>query len=86
MGGRRVPVTGRQRGDAPDVEHPIFSIEVKHRETLPVWLYEAMGQAEASVRGEQIPLVILHKKGQPIAECLTVMRLQDILKLMEVKQ
>lgn len=29
LGGERVPVTGRQRGDAPDIDHPTLSIEVK---------------------------------------------------------
>lgn len=29
LGGVRVPVTGRQRGSAPDVEHPVYAIEVK---------------------------------------------------------
>ena len=34
-GGERVPVTGRQRGDVPDVAHGWLSIEVKHRQTPP---------------------------------------------------
>ena len=29
LGGRRVPVTGRSRGDAPDVAREKWSIEVK---------------------------------------------------------
>jgi len=29
MGGKRVPVTGRDRGDVPDILHPSFSVEVK---------------------------------------------------------
>ena len=40
LGGQRVPITGRQRGDAPDVQHPWLSIEVKHRKLLPGWLHE----------------------------------------------
>lgn len=34
----RVPITGRNRGSAPDIAHPVFSIEVKHRAKLPKWL------------------------------------------------
>jgi hypothetical protein len=36
----RVPITGRGRGSAPDIYHPMFSIEVKHRKSLPKWLKE----------------------------------------------
>ncbi len=85
LGGTRVPITGRQRGSAPDVEHAALSIEVKHRESLPDWLFDAMNQAEESRRGTQIPVVILHQKGQSIPDCLTIVRLSDILKLLEAK-
>jgi hypothetical protein len=82
LGGVRVPITGRQRGSAPDVLHPILSIEVKHREKLPEWIFEAMEQAEMSKAGDQIPIAILHEKGQSIAESLTVMRTSTILELL----
>ncbi len=35
LGGVRVPVSGRQRGDAPDIAHPTFAVEVKSRASLP---------------------------------------------------
>ena len=81
LGGVRVPVSGRQRGHSPDVEHPLFSIEVKHRQSIPEWLFDAMDQAEQSRRDEQIPLVFLHQKGQTLHESLTVMRGGSILEL-----
>lgn len=81
LGGTRVPVTGRQRGSAPDIEHPFFSVEVKDRDSLPDWLFDAMAQAEASKQDDQKPLVVLHQKGQAIADCLTIMRLEDIMNL-----
>ena len=28
LGGRRVPITGRQRGDVPDVAHPAFAMRL----------------------------------------------------------
>ena len=46
LGGRRVPVSGRQRGATPDVEHDALSIEVKTRKSLPVWLEDALRLAE----------------------------------------
>ena len=78
LGGQRVPVTGRQRGDAPDVAHERFAVECKHKKTLPDWLHDAMAQAMASVRGEQLPLVVLHESGKPHAQDFVVMRLADV--------
>ena len=53
LGGRRVPVSGRQRGDTPDVLHEWLSIEVKFRRRLPAWIEVAMKQAEASAKEGQ---------------------------------
>jgi hypothetical protein len=83
LGGRRVPVSGRQRGDAPDIEHPFFSLEVKHRESLPDWILDAMRQATASKHGDQVPMVILHQKNMKYDESLAIMEIRDIMKLQE---
>ncbi len=48
LGGVRVPVSGRQRDHAPDVEHSTLAIEVKSRKRLPNWLEDALRLAEAS--------------------------------------
>ena len=74
LGGRRVPITGRQRGNVPDVEHPAFAVEVKSRKTLPTWLHNAMTQAIAARRGAQLPLVILHETGTRHADDLVLVR------------
>ncbi len=37
LGGRRIPVSGRGRGDNPDIEHPALSVEVKARASFPAW-------------------------------------------------
>lgn len=83
FGGTRVPVTGRQRGDVPDILHPDLSIEVKHRQALPNWILEAMEQAEMSRRDGQTAIVVLHPKGSSIAESLTVMRCSDTMQLLK---
>lgn len=76
---RRVPVTGRNRGDAPDVTDPDLSIEVKHRKSLPDWLHDAMEQAEAAVTSEgQLPVVVLHEARQPYGRSFVVVRLESI--------
>lgn len=77
LGGERVPVTGRQRGSAPDISHTIYSIEVKHRKSLPEWLHDAMAQANASRRGMQLPIVILHEENQPYAKSYVVVELGE---------
>ena len=81
LGGERVPVTGRQRGSAPDVSHGTLSIEVKDRKALPKWISEAMEQAIASQRGDQIPIVVLHEKGMRANDNLVMIRLGDWVDL-----
>lgn len=77
LGGRRVPVTGRARGDAPDIEHPLYSIEVKHNKKLRVFITNALGQAKAARRPGQVPLVVLGAPGLPVRHSLVVMELGD---------
>ncbi len=85
LGGRRVPVTGRQRGDAPDVEHPRYSIEVKAGKVLSERLGMGIRQAMAAAVGTQkTPLLcISHSNGQGKASDHYVMlRLNDWMDLM----
>ena len=77
LGGERVPVTGRARGDAPDVAHDWLSIEVKHRKALPAWLQDAISQAVAAAGISQLPIVVLHACGQRHGNDLVVLRLAD---------
>ena len=82
LGGRRVPITGRQRGDAPDVEHDALSIECKKRNVIPKWFKEAMNQAEASVKNrEQVPIVVIHEKGQKNEDDYVVLRMKHFKAL-----
>jgi hypothetical protein len=77
LGGERVPVSGRQRGDVPDVDAGWISCEVKHRASLPAWLLDAMNQARAAARDGQLPLAVLHEAGTRHADNLVVLRLAD---------
>jgi len=76
LSGQRVPVSGRARGYAPDISHDWLSIEVKSRKTLPSWLLDALAQAVAAQRGDQLPVALLHQCGRPYGDAL-VMRLRD---------
>jgi hypothetical protein len=78
LGGERVPVTGRQRGNAPDVAHPFLAIEVKHRSILPAWIRDAVEQARASARGQQLPIVVLHGRGMRYDQSLVVIELGSL--------
>lgn len=61
---KRVPITGRQKGDTPDIEHPILSLEAKSRQVLPAWIKYAVSQARAANKtGEKLPVVVLHEVG-----------------------
>lgn len=73
LGGRRVPITGRQRGSAPDIEHDVFAIEHKYgQRILSSRLKEALEQAEAASahikskhKVSKIPLVTFEEKTAP---------------------
>ncbi len=80
LGGARVPATGRQRGDAPDLRHRWLSVEVKDRATLPAWLLDALAQAEASAAPHQLPIAVLHEAGQRHDRALVVLRLADFVE------
>ncbi len=78
LGAKRVPVSGRARGDAPDVTSPWLSVEVKHwTRGIPAYLEDAMRQAEASANPEQLPLAVLHVVGQQYERSFVVLRLSD---------
>jgi hypothetical protein len=77
LGGRRVPVSGRGRGDQPEIAHPWLSLEVKDRATLPLWLLDALAQAEASATPAQLPVAVLHRAGDRHDQALVVLRLAD---------
>ena len=77
LGGKRIPVSGRGRGDNPDVHHELLSIEVKSRKTIPAWLEDAMRQAEASAKDGRLPVVVLHQDHRPHTESLVLLRLED---------
>jgi len=79
LGGRRVPVSGRGRGDQPDIAHPWLAIECKDRATLPAWLLDALDQAEASASAEQLPVAVLHRAGDRHDHALVVLRLADFV-------
>jgi hypothetical protein len=81
MGGQRVPVSGRQRGSAPDhtTESGLWAIEMKAWKNFPAWLLDAMDQAVKShEQGAGLwPTVVLHPKGQRYDNDLIVIRRSD---------
>lgn len=82
LGGKRIPITGRARGETPDVEHELFSIEVKHRENLPLWLKDAYEQAVESVEEDKIPIVILHEKYMKYTDSFVLITIENLIKIL----
>jgi len=80
LGGRRIPITGRQRGDVPDVEHDWLAVEIKHRKALPDYWHDAYAQAQAANDGSRLSVVIWHEKGRPHRDDYIMMRLGDFEK------
>lgn len=88
---RRVPVTGRTRGDAPDVDDPVFAIEAKHGRQIPKLLLTAMAQADAAAafylkrdEGERIPMVVMHPHGGRNEESLVIFRIKDLPRIIRL--
>ncbi len=74
-----MPVSGRGRGDQPDIVHPWLSLEVKDRAALPLWLLDALDQAERSATLAQLPAAVLHRAGDRHDHALIVLRLADFV-------
>ena len=75
----RVPVTGRTRGDSPDVTSDYLSVECKYRKQIPLWIKDAMAQAVASSRKGKTPVVFLKEKGVSFDETLIIFRAKDFM-------
>ena len=85
LNGERVPITGRQRGDAPDVAHHSLSIEVKSGKKIPAynWYADAIDQAREAIQSDKsgtVPIVIAHAKGKQHKDDLVVMSLGDFIE------
>lgn len=91
LGGERVPVNGRIRGSAPDVAHDKLALEIKHRQSIPRWIEDALAQAEASAatRGGteegdmKLAVAVLHGDGARYERSLCLLRLEDLAELLE---
>ena len=84
LGGKRVPVSGRQRGDQPDVAHPDYSIECKAGAVLSTRVLDGMEQAIAAMKDGQIPLVCISnrkKGGQNTSAKYVLIRAEDFVDL-----
>lgn len=82
LGGKRIPVTGRQRGETPDIDHPLYSIEVKHKKKLPEWLHDAHDQAvQSSNKRKKLPVVVLHETGKAHKNDYVVLQMRDFLEI-----
>ena len=77
IGGKRVPITGQQRGDVPDIKHNWLSVEAKLRRRIPAWIKNGIDQAEKSAVGHQMPVLIIREKFQKIDDAIICMTLKE---------
>jgi hypothetical protein len=82
---KRIPVTGRQSGDVPDVETIKFAIEVKAGKVVSSRTLKAVEQAKkAGISTNKIPVVVqVHKVNNNVAVPLVTLDLATFLKLTE---
>jgi hypothetical protein len=84
LGGERVPVSGRVRGWAPDIEHAWLALEVKSRISKLVLIQEMMDQARKAAewakrrgKGTRLPMGVYHVAGTHFDNAIVFMRLAD---------
>jgi hypothetical protein len=81
LGGKRIPVTGIDRAGA-DVECPMFSVQIKLRNSLPDWLWSWLGGIVATARTQQkIGILVLRTPRMKDADALVVLRFSDFQDL-----
>lgn len=76
LGGKRAGPTGTPQ---PDVVSEFLVAEVKHRASLPQWLFDSVEQARAQRDVQRMPVVVLHRKSQRYDHSLVVIRLDDFV-------
>ncbi len=80
LGGKRIGNTG---GNSPDILAGNLAIEAKEREIVPKWLENAVAQADNNAQNGEIPVVILHQKGDRYDNALVIMRLKHFQQLLD---
>jgi hypothetical protein len=75
FGGERVGPAGF---NTADVTHPLVSISVKYRKSLPRWAEVCLAEARAFKGANgKLPLLVLLGRGMRISDGLVVMRTKD---------
>lgn len=69
--------------NCPDAISRSFSIEVKNRKRLPLWLKDAVEQSH--VNGEKwasdrLPIVVVHEKDMDYAKSFVIVRVDDFIE------
>jgi len=77
MGGNRI--NGARGVHIEDVEHPVFSVEVKHGKGIPKFVQNAYNQAVTNAPGGKVPLVVMHAHGS--REYMALLPLKDLVNL-----
>ena len=68
----------RNHFEPEDLQHPLLSIECKHRKELSKTIKKWMAQAEAAAGTGKIPCVVMHEERQEYKNSLVIMRLKDL--------
>jgi len=63
----------------------MWSIEVKHRKSLPEWLHSAMKQAIIEAE-HRVPMVVLHEKQMKYEDSYVILRLKDFKEMTDEQQ
>lgn len=73
-------INGARGVQMQDVDHELFSVEVKHGKTsIPKFVSNAYAQACRNAPAGKVPLVVLHNHGS--TEYMAVLPLQELARL-----
>ena len=81
LGCTRSGPTGITGPDCSCGDIPI-SVQVKHRENIPVWFSDMVSQTVGQADPGKLPLLVLHALGKSINESYTIVRLSDMRNLL----
>lgn len=78
FGGMRVGSLGYE-----DVQHDIFSIEVKSRVKFAAYKFMEQAIANNPNKGTKVPIVVVHRKNHPHKDNMVMINIEDFLDLVK---
>ena len=80
---REIPGASRNHFEAEDLRHPILSIEVKHRKSMPKILLGWLSQCLKAAEDDKIPVLVVHEAKLKYEDALACMSVKSLRRLLD---